>query len=179
VTTNDNGHVDGSTATALAAGAGTDPDRPEPGIRCVMLRFLAAAAFAALTLFAVPATADAKTLRGKTSQGHRVTLTVGADGVPTRLTIRWTGPCKKSSVPARSTSRFVPAFDQATADTLQDADTRRTRYRGGLRVRNSAEISGQRSGETWSGTFSQRRLFSRRGKVFDVCEAKGVTWSVA
>jgi hypothetical protein len=144
-----------------------------------MLRPLAAAAFAALTLVAVPATADAKTLRGKTNQGHRVSLTLGVDGVPTRLTIRWTGPCKKSSVPARSTSRFSPAFDKATPDVLEDTDTRRTRYRGGLRVRNSAALSGQRSGETWSGTFSQRRLFSRKGKVFDVCEAKGVTWSVS
>jgi hypothetical protein len=143
-----------------------------------MFRPLAAAAFAALTLVAVPA-ADAKTLRGKTSQGHRVALTVGVDGVPTRLTFRWTGPCKKSSVPARSTSRFSPAFDKATPDILQDTDTRRGRYRGGLRVRDSAELSGQRSGETWSGTFSQRRLFSRKGKVFDVCEAKGVTWSVS
>ena len=144
-----------------------------------MLKPLAVTAFAALTLVLVPATADAKTFRGKTSQGHRVTLTLGADGVPTRLTIRWTGPCKKSSVPARSTTRFVPAFDQATPDTLQDADTRRGRFSGGLRVRDSAELSGQRSGQTWSGTFSQRRLFSRKGKVFDVCEAKGVTWSVS
>ena len=144
-----------------------------------MLGPVAAAVFAALTLIAVPVTADAKTLRGKTSQGHRVTLTVGADGVPTRLTIRWTGPCKRSKVPARSTTKFVPAFDQATADTLQDKDTRRTRYKGGLRVRNSAEVSGQRSGETWSGTFSQKRLFSRRGKVFDTCQAKAVTWSAA
>jgi hypothetical protein len=144
-----------------------------------MFRPLAAAAFAALTLVAVPTAADAKTLRGKTSQGHRVTLTLGADGVPTRLTIRWTGPCKKSSVPARSTSPFVPEFDKATPDVLEDADTRRGRFSGGLRVRDSAKLSGQRSGETWSGTFSQRRLFSRKGKVFDVCEAKGVTWSVS
>ncbi len=82
-------------------------------------------------------------------------------------------------MPARSTTKFVPAFDQATADTLQDKDTRRTRYKGGLRVRNSAEVSGQRSAETWSGTFSQKRLFSRRGKVFDTCQAKAVTWSAA
>jgi hypothetical protein len=141
-----------------------------------MFRLVALAACAALVL---PAAADAKTLRGKTSQGHRVTLTLGADGVPTKLVIRWTGPCKKSKVPARSTSNFIPKFDVATTDTLQDKDTRRTRYKGGLRVRNSAQLAGQRSGESWSGTFSQRRLFSRRGKVFDVCEAKGVTWSVS
>jgi hypothetical protein len=59
--------------------------------------------------------------------------------VPTRLIIRWTGPCKKSAEPARTTSRFLPP----------------------------------------SGTFSQRRVFSRHGKVFDTCEAKGVTWSVS
>ena len=144
-----------------------------------MHRPVVAAAFAALTLVAVPASADAKTLRGKSSQGHRVTLTLGADGVPTRLTIRWTGPCKKSAEPARTTSRFLPPFDQATADILRDADTRHDRFSGGLRVRNSAKLFGQRSLETWSGTFSQRRVFSRHGKVFDTCEAKGVTWSVS
>src|SRR4051812_47218119 len=144
-----------------------------------MSRPLVAAALAALTLVAVPTTAaDAKTLRGKTSQGKPVSLTLGADGVPTRLLIRWSAPCKHASGRARATTEFVPAFDQATPDLLQDAGARRTRYKGGLRVRNSAEVAGQRAGETWSGTFSQRRLFSRKGRVFDVCQTKGITWSV-
>jgi len=144
-----------------------------------MPRPLAAAALAALTLAVVPAIADATTLRGKTSQGHRVTLKVGADGVPTRLDIRWTGPCKHSSKSARTSSFFIAPFDQATADALRDDDSVSKRFSGGLRVRNTAHLRGQRSGATWSGTFSQRRTFYRHGKAFDVCSVKGVRWSVS
>ncbi len=62
---------------------------------------------------------------------------------------------------------------------LHDADTDRDRYRGGLRVRNHGTLSGQRAGETWSGTLSIQRQFSRKGKVFDTCKAENITWSVS
>ncbi|MDA0171978.1 hypothetical protein OJ998_22950 [Solirubrobacter taibaiensis] len=136
---------------------------------------------AALTalLIAVPATAEAKTLRGKTSQGRSITMKLGSDGVPTSLRFKWNLSCNKSKETGATSSSFLRPFDQATADVLNDADRVSKRYRGGLRVRTSGTLTGQRAGETWSGTLSIKREFFRKGKRFDTCKAENVTWSVS
>jgi hypothetical protein len=53
--------------------------------------FRLSAALAAFTLVSAPApaTAEAMTLRGKTSQGRGITLTLGADGVLTHVRFKW------------------------------------------------------------------------------------------
>jgi hypothetical protein len=137
------------------------------------------AALTALTLVVVPATAEAKTLRGKTSQGRGITLTLSADGVPTRVRFQWNLSCKKSKETGPVKSSFVRPFDQATADVLKDSDTSRRRYSDGLLVRQTGSISGQRTDQGWSGTLSWKRQFSRKGKVFDTCKAERITWSVS
>jgi hypothetical protein len=136
----------------------------------------------ALTLaIAVPATASAqaKTLRGKTSQGRSVTLKLGADGVPTSLRFKWNLSCRKNKATYPVRSSFVRPFDQATPDVINDADTSRRRFEGGLRVRYTGSLSGQRAGATWSGTLSIQREFFRRGKKLDTCKAENVSWSVS
>jgi hypothetical protein len=141
--------------------------------------FRLSAALAAFTFVAAPATAEAKTLRGKTSQGRGITLTLGADGVPTHVRFKWNLSCRKSKETGPTKSSFLRPFDQATPDVLKDADTARLRYAGGLRVWQTGSISGQRAGQSWSGTLSIKRQFSRRGKVFDTCKAEHITWSVS
>jgi hypothetical protein len=136
------------------------------------------AALAALTLFVVPAAA-AKTLRGKTSQGRPITLTLGADGVPKSVRFQWNLSCTKSKETGPVRSSFVRPFDQATAAMLKDADTSRRRYSDGLLVRQTGSISGRRTDQGWSGTLSGKRRFSRKGKVFDTCKAERITWSVS
>lgn len=140
-----------------------------------MSRFIAA--LVALTLVAVPATADAKTLRGKTSQGRSVTLVL-QNGVPKRMKIGWSLSCGKHNSNGPTSTRFFRPFDQATADVIVDNDSVSRTFAEGLRVRNSAKLAGQRAGEAWSGTFSVRRTFYRKGKKFDTCRADNVTWSV-
>src|SRR5689334_22086462 len=141
-----------------------------------MFRLIAALTVA---LFAVPAAADAKTLHGKTSQGRSIPLTLGADGVPTSVKFRWNVSCRKSKASGHTASSFVRPFDQATPDVLTDADSSSRRFRGGLRVPAKGSLSGQRSGETWSGTLSFQREFFRKGKKVDTCKARNVTWSVS
>ena len=126
--------------------------------------FRLSAALAAFTLVAAPATAEAKTLRGKTSQGRGITLTLGADGVPTHVRFKWNLSCRKSKETGPTKSSFLRPFDQATPDVLVDNDSGSRRYRGGLRVRATGSLSGQRSGETWSGTLSFQREFFRDGR---------------
>lgn len=141
--------------------------------------FRLSAALAAFTLVAMPATAEAKTLRGKTSQGRSITLTLGADGVPTSVRFKWNLSCRKSKETGPTKSSFLRPFDQATPDVLNDADIARGRYADGLHVRQTGSISGQRARQSWSGTLSIKRQFSRRGKVFDTCKAEHITWSVS
>ena len=142
--------------------------------------FRLTAALAAFALVAAPAAAaEAKTLRGKTSQGRGITLTLGADGVPTHVRFKWNLSCRKSKETGPTRSSFLRPFDEATPDVLNDADTARRRYADGLRVRQTGSISGQRAGQSWSGTLSVERQFSRRGRVFDTCKAEHITWSVA
>src|SRR3954468_14664032 len=109
-----------------------------------MFRPIAALAACILVVVA-PATAEAKTLRGKTSQGRSITLKVGTDGVPTSVRFTWTLSCTKSKAKGPTKSSFGRPFDQATADVLTDADTVRRRYSDGLRVRQTGSISGQRA----------------------------------
>lgn len=127
---------------------------------------------------AVPATAEAKVLRGKTSQGRSVTLVL-QNGVPKRLKIGWTLSCKKNKSTGPTSTRFFRPYDQATADVINDADSGSASLGKGWRVRNSATLTGQRAGEAWSGTFSVKRSFHRKGKKFDECRADNVTWSVS
>lgn len=135
------------------------------------------AALVALTLVAVPAAAEAKVLRGKTSQGRSVTLVL-QNGVPKRMKIGWTVACKKHKSTGPTSTRFFRPFDQATADVINDQDAVARTFAKGLRVRNRAKLAGQRADATWSGTFSVKRSFYRKGKKFDECRADNVTWSV-
>jgi hypothetical protein len=143
-----------------------------------MLRALAAVAASGL-LLGLPTAAEAKTLRGKTSQRRAVTLTLGADGVPTGVRIRWRAPCThKPGTHTPGTTTSSPPFDQATADLLRDGGTYRQRYDGGISARITGDLSGHRSGAGWKGTFAVRKVFLRKGKVIDRCEAKRIRWSV-
>jgi hypothetical protein len=136
------------------------------------------AALVALSVLAVPAAAQAKTLRGKTSQGRGVTLTLDAAGVPKTLNYNWTLSCRKSKAKGPVKSSFVRPFDQATADVINDTDRRSRRFSGGLRVRYTGSLTAQRAGEAWSGTFSIMREFFRKGRKFDTCRADNVTFTV-
>src|SRR3954447_10532407 len=143
-----------------------------------MPRTLAALALSALAL-ALPAAADAKTRRGKTSQGRRVSLTLGANGVPTRVRIVWRVPCRrKPGTSSPGTTVGTPPFDHASASALRDHGTYRQHWSGGLSARITGTLRGHRSGAGWTGTFSVVKRFSRHGKSIDRCAAKGIGWSV-
>ncbi|MDA0179282.1 hypothetical protein OJ997_03150 [Solirubrobacter phytolaccae] len=140
-----------------------------------MFRLIAAFATFALV---VPAAAEAKVLRGKTSQGRSVTVVL-QNGVPKRLKIGWSLSCKKNKSTGPTSTRFFRPYDQATADVINDADSSSASLGKGWRVRNSAKLTGTRADATWSGTFSVKRSFYRKGKKFDECRADNVTWSVS
>jgi hypothetical protein len=143
-----------------------------------MTRPLVALALSALLFAAVPAAAQAKNYKGRTSQSREVKLRTGADGVVNRVALGWRAPCGEGY---RFNERtiFRPQFDLVTADAVQDAGTYRVRYRGGLRARITVTLAGARDPATdrWSGTLAGTVMVSRKGKVIDRCRVKRLRWN--
>ena len=143
-----------------------------------MYRPLVSAALSALLLAAVPAVADAKHYKGRSSQGRVVTLRTGGDGVVNRVQIGWRAPCGQRIVYNGRTG-WRPSFDVATGDAVQDTGTYRVRVRGGFRARITTTLVGQRNpaADRWAGTLAVKVLVARRGKVVDTCQLKRLRWT--
>src|SRR5690242_7162189 len=142
-----------------------------------MLKLTAAAGLSTLLIATAPA--EAKTFRGKTNQGRMASLVTGADGVPARVRVSWRAPCKQPGYRATGGTKFTAPFTSATADAVTDTNkTYRVRLKGGLRGRITTNLVVNRSGEKWVGTLGIRELFSRKGRVIDVCEVKRVRFTL-
>jgi hypothetical protein len=143
-----------------------------------MLKTAATAALSTLLIAAVPA--DAKTFRGKTNQGRTASLVTGADGVPTRVRVSWRAPCKQPGYRATGGTKFLAPFTSVTPDVVTDTNkTYRVRLKGGLRGRITTNLVVNRSGDRWVGTLGVRELFSRKGRVIDVCQVKKVRFTLS
>src|SRR5215213_2937696 len=99
-----------------------------------MSRPLISVALSALLLAAVPAIAEAKTYKGKTSQGRVATVRTGADGVVNRARLSWRAPCGQN-IRYTGATVFRPPLDVATGGSFQDGGTYRVRIKGGFRAR--------------------------------------------
>jgi len=143
-----------------------------------MSRLLVTAALSALLLVAVPAVADAKNYKGKTSQGRVAQIRTGADGVVNFARLGWRAPCGQN-IRYNGNTTFRPPLDAATTDSLTDGGTYRVRIRGGFRARITGTITAQRDPATdrWSGTWAVKVMVTRRGKVVDTCELKQLRWN--
>ena len=142
-----------------------------------MNRPLVVTALSALLFAAVPAVAEAKNYKGRTSQGRVITLRTGADGIINRASIGWRARCGGNIV-FNARTGFRPPFDSATPDAFTDAGTYRTRARNGERSRITATFIGTRNPATdrWSGTFAVDVMVSKRGKLIDRCTLKRLKW---
>ena len=143
-----------------------------------MTRPLVVTALTALSFAAVPAVAEAKSYKGRSSQGREVTLRTGADGVVNRVSIGWRAPCGGGIVYNARTG-FRPSFDVATADAVQDAGTYSGRPGDGERSRITVTLAGQRDPATdrWAGTLAVKVRVTKRGKHIDTCTLKRLKWT--
>src|SRR5690348_5293153 len=102
-----------------------------------------AAVLAVLVVSAVPAVANAKTYKGKTSQGRTATVTTGADGVVTRARVAWSVPCKRGGR-FHTTTSFTALLDAAIADMVRDAGTYRIKDKRSYIGQITMTLVGQR-----------------------------------
>lgn len=135
----------------------------------------AAAVCLALAALAVPAQADAKLWKGKTTQGRLASVRTGADEVVNRVRIRWKARCRGSTRTGQTV--FVPPLDSAAADAFSDAGTSRFGLGGGVRSRDTVSVRGTLGGDgRWRGTFRLRSVLRRDGEVVDRCRVGRIRW---
>jgi hypothetical protein len=135
-----------------------------------------ALALACAAVLAVPATADAKTWRGKTKRGRAVSVRTGADDLVNQVRVSWRAPCRKGHYVSRTL--FLPPFDVSEAAHFEDAGVVSKRIGGGYRARHRLLVRGTLGADDrWRGTFRVRTRVSRNGRVVDICRLKGVRWS--
>jgi hypothetical protein len=138
-----------------------------------MLRALAAAA---LTAALIPATAEAKTFRGKTSQGRHASVVTGADGVPTKVRIFYKAKCSQSPFVTGGTM-YLPPFDSVNAAALQDAGVEHVKgKRKGETARITSAVHMRLHGSHWSGTYRVKLVIHYKGRRIDTCQAKRISW---
>jgi hypothetical protein len=142
----------------------------------VSAKLLAAAACVALAaLVAVPAQADAKLWKGKTTQGRPASVRTGADGIVNRVRIRWKARCQGSTRTGQTV--FTPPLDSAAADAFADAGTSRFNLGGGVRSRDTVSVRGTLGDDgRWRGSFRLRSVLRRDGEVVDRCRVGPIRW---
>jgi hypothetical protein len=135
-----------------------------------------------VALLALSGVAEAKGFRGRTSQKRLASLTVGEDGLVTRIRISYSAPCTDPRYRFPNVLRIEPPFATSTRDAVRETVTLRERMDGGGRTRQTATVTARRTVdaagvETWSGTFKTRAVLSKGGKRLDTCELRRVTWT--
>ena len=68
----------------------------------------------------LPAAAQAKSFRGKTSQGRMASVVVGDDGFVTRIRISYSAPCTDPRYRFPNVLRVEPPFDESTTEKVTE-----------------------------------------------------------
>ena len=127
-------------------------------------------------MLAAPASADARTWRGKTEQGRAVSVRTGTDALVNRVRVSWRAPCRRGHYVSRTL--FRPPLDVSEVDVFEDAGTYRTRLPDGYRARHAVFVRGTLGADgRWTGVFRVRTRVSRHGQPVDRCRLRRVRWS--
>ena len=96
-------------------------------------------------LAALPTAAQAKSFRGKTSQGRMASLVVGDDGFVTRIRISYSAPCSDPRYRFPNVLRVEPPFDESTPGKVTEELILRDKLDGGGRSRQKVTITAERT----------------------------------
>jgi hypothetical protein len=140
------------------------------------MRVTAAICATAAALLLVPTAADAATWRGKTRQGRLAVVVTGADGLVTKVRIRYRARCGDDKL-LRSGVIFEAPFDTSTASAFEDGGTFGFNLPNGERARARTRVDGglRRSGR-WTGDFRVRVRITRNGRFVTSCRSGRIGW---
>jgi hypothetical protein len=142
-------------------------------------RLIAGACAAATGLLLAPV-ADAATWRGKTRQGRLAEVTTGADGLVTKVRIKYRAGCSDGKG-YRSGVVFLPPLDASTTTAFQDGGVIKWTFKkSGERARGRASVDGGlRSSGRWTGNFRLRVKIRKDGRVVATCRTGRIGWKAS
>ena len=140
------------------------------------MRLSAGVCVAAAALLLVPTAADAARWRGKTKQGRLAVVVTGADGLVSKVRIRYRARCGDDKT-LTSGVVFLPPFDVSTTTAFEDGGTFRFKLPNGERARARTRVDGGlRQSGRWTGNFRIRVRISRNGRFVTNCRSGRVGW---
>jgi hypothetical protein len=140
------------------------------------MRLAAGLCATAATLLLVPTAADAATWRGKTRQGRLAVVTTGADGLVSKVRIRYRARCGDDKT-LTSGVIFLPPLDSSSAMAFADAGTFPFPLPGRERARARVRVDGGlRSSGRWTGNFRIRVRITRNRRFVTNCRSGRVGW---
>lgn len=132
-------------------------------------------ALAMAMVLAFAAVADARTWRGETQQGRRVSVRTGDDGEVRQVRVSWKARCENGTY--RSRTVFDRPFDVSTTTVFEDAGTISVDVGDGYRARHRVFVRGTLDEDRWTGTFRVRTRVTKDGRLVDRCRLRALRWT--
>ena len=132
-------------------------------------------ALAVAMVLAFAAVAEARTWRGETEQGRRMSVRTGDDGEVQQVRVSWKARCEKGTY--RSRTVFDRPFDVSTTTAFEDAGAVSVDVGDGYRARHRVFVRGTLDDDRWTGTFRVRTRVTKAGRFVDRCRLSGVRWT--
>ncbi len=140
-----------------------------------MTRSAAVAALSALFIAVLPATAEAATFDGLTSQGKAVQIVTEGKYMK-RATVQWVAACD-SGTNQESSTAFPSTFADTTEDGVLIAGPYDDDLGGGVIHRITTEFRAVPAGAGWRGTFKASLVILNAGTAVDRCTVAPVTFN--
>jgi hypothetical protein len=142
-------------------------------------RLIAGACAAATGLLLAPV-ADAATWRGKTRQGRLAEVTTGADGLVTKVRIKYRARCGDGKG-YRAGVAFLPPLDASTTTAFHDGGVIKWTFKkSGERARGTTSVDGGlRSSGRWTGNFRLRVKIRKNGRLVATCRTGRIGWKAS
>ncbi len=116
---------------------------------------------------------------GKTTQDRRITISVGSDGLVTRVVTLYVAGCRDPDSDYRTKVAWSLPFDERTPERFRESGRVVVGNRDGYATTVTSEIVGARSadGRRWTGTLTAKLVVRKRGHYVDTCRTPTIRFS--
>ncbi len=143
------------------------------------MRLSAGACVALVALLLVPTAAEAAKWRGKTRQGRLAQVVTGADGLVTKVRIRYRARCGDRKM-LTSGVKFQAPLDTSSASAFKDGGRFEFNLPNGERARARTTVDGGlRTSGRWTGDFRISVRITRNGRFVTNCRSGRVGWKAS
>jgi hypothetical protein len=137
--------------------------------------FRAIPAAVVVLLLAAPGMAQARTFKGRSSQGRTVTVVADSRGEIEHMTVYWNASCKHGT--AKNGTIFRPYVGHVVNDGIAVDVAYDVKQTNGYTSHITAVLRGVTAGKGYRGTLQVTLTARRHGKKVDTCHSGALTWS--